>query len=117
MVAHVLLTGVHQWLVVPALQLAEGQRLGHEPPAPLAGEHLLVNRRDVPFGPRFGEKIVEQLAMLRRMAEFFLFARVVAYVEEQARVVFAVDKFVGARRIIINGLMVPSAMYSPNTSS
>ncbi|MNY24229.1 hypothetical protein D3C86_1579320 [compost metagenome] len=81
-VAHVLLTGVHQRLVIPALQLAEGQRLGHETSAPLAGEHLLVNRRDVPFGPRFGEKVVEKLAMLRRMAEFFQFARVVVYVEE-----------------------------------
>ncbi|MCY1398572.1 hypothetical protein D9M71_136070 [compost metagenome] len=82
MVTHVLLTGVHQRLVIPALELAEGQRLGHEASAPLAGEHLLVNRRNVPFGPRFGEKIVEQLAMLRRMTEFFQFARVILYVEE-----------------------------------
>ena len=82
MVAHVLLTGVHQRLVIPALQLADGQRIGDETPAPLAREHLLVNRRDVPFGPRFGEKIVEQLAMLRRLAEFFLFARVIVYIEE-----------------------------------
>ena len=53
MVAHVLLTGVDQWLVIPALQLALGQRLKHQASTALAGEHLLVDRRDVPFGPRF----------------------------------------------------------------
>ena len=77
MVAHVLLTGVHQWLVIPALQLADGQGIGDETPASLAREHLLVNRRNIPFGPCFGEKIVEQLAMLRRLAEFFQFPRVI----------------------------------------
>jgi hypothetical protein len=41
-VAHVLLAGVHQRLVVPALQLADGQRLGHQAAAALAGQHLLA---------------------------------------------------------------------------
>src|SRR5450830_1511010 len=81
-VAHVLLTGVHQRLVIPALQLADSQGFGDETPAPLTGEHLLVNRRNVPFGPRLGEKIVKQRPVLRRLAEFFLFTRVVMYVEE-----------------------------------
>ena len=39
MVAHVLLTGVHQGLVIPALQLADGQRLGDKTPTALAREH------------------------------------------------------------------------------
>ena len=65
MVAHVLLTGVHQWLVIPALQLAFGQRLEHQATTALAGEHLLVDRRDVPFGPRFIQKRLEQWPVFR----------------------------------------------------
>src|SRR3990167_7534108 len=55
-VAHVLLTGVHQGLVIPALQLADGQRLGDKTPTALAREHLLVDRRDIPFGACFSEE-------------------------------------------------------------
>ena len=82
MVAHVLLTGVHQWLVIPALQLALGQCFKHQTAAALAGEHLLVDRRDVPFGPRLVQEGCKQRLMLRRLAEFFLFTRVVVYVVE-----------------------------------
>src|SRR5471032_424826 len=64
-VAHVLLTGVHQWLVIPALQLALGQRLKHQAATALAGEHLLVDRRDVPFGPRLTQKRLEQWPVFR----------------------------------------------------
>lgn len=81
-VAHVLLAGVHQRLVIPALQFADGQGVGDETPASLTGEHLLVDRRDIPFGPRFGEKLLEKLPMLRQLAEFFLFLRIVMYIEE-----------------------------------
>ncbi|MNS87929.1 hypothetical protein D3C72_1218860 [compost metagenome] len=77
-----MLTGVHQRLVIPALQLADGQGVGDETPAPLTREHLLVDRRNIPFSPRFGEKVVEKLTMLWRLAEFFQFARVIVYVEE-----------------------------------
>lgn len=87
MIAHVLLTGIHQWLVIPALQLADGQGIGDETPAPLAREHLLMDSWNVPFGASFGEKFVEKLTMLRRFAEFFQFSRVIAYIEEQARVI------------------------------
>ena len=65
MVAHVLLTGVHQWLVIPALQLALGQCFKHQATAALAGEHLLVDRRDVPFGPRLLQKRLEQRPVFR----------------------------------------------------
>ncbi len=65
MVAHVLLTGVYHRLVVPALQRSEGQGIGDEAPAPLAGEHLLVDRRDIPFRPGFGQEVVEQLLVVR----------------------------------------------------
>ena len=82
MVAHVLLTGVHQRLVIPALQLALGQRLVDQAATALTGEHLLVDRRDVPFGPRLKQKGGKQRPMLRRLAEFFLLARVVVYVEQ-----------------------------------
>ncbi|MNC83447.1 hypothetical protein D3C75_1374020 [compost metagenome] len=68
--------------MIPALQLADGQGIGDETPTPLAGEHLLMDRRDVPFGTRFGEKIFEQLLMLRRLAELFQFPRVILYIEE-----------------------------------
>ena len=65
MVAHVLLTGVYQWLVVPALQLALGQRFEYQAATALAGEHLLVDRRDVPFGPRLTQKRLEQWPVFR----------------------------------------------------
>ncbi|MCY1455549.1 hypothetical protein D9M71_726870 [compost metagenome] len=68
--------------MIPALQLADGQGISNETPAPLAREHLLVDRRNIPFGPRFGEKIVEQLAMLRGLAEFFQLSWVIVYIEE-----------------------------------
>src|SRR5450830_748329 len=65
MVAHVLLTGVHQWLVIPALQLALAHGGGDETTAPLPAEHLLVDRRDVPFRPGFGQEVVEECLVLR----------------------------------------------------
>ncbi|MNF12836.1 hypothetical protein D3C80_2144710 [compost metagenome] len=56
--------------------------MGDKTPAALAREHLLVDRRDIPFGACFSEECFEQLQMLGRLAEFFLFARVVVYIEE-----------------------------------
>ncbi|MOA16247.1 hypothetical protein D3C78_1364500 [compost metagenome] len=93
MVTHVLLAGVHQRLVIPALEFAQGQRLGDETAAPLAGEHLLMNGRDVPLGTRLGEKFGEQGLMLRGLAEIFQLLGIIANVEQQARVIFAVDEF------------------------
>jgi hypothetical protein len=63
MVAHVLLTGVYQRLVIPTLQLADCQRLGDKTSTTLAGEHLVVYRRYIPFGPSFSQEISEQLLM------------------------------------------------------
>ena len=47
MVAHVLLAGVHQGLVVPGGELALGQGGGHKAAAALAGQYLGVQRGNV----------------------------------------------------------------------
>ncbi|MOA34336.1 hypothetical protein D3C78_1557040 [compost metagenome] len=80
--------------MVPALEGAQGQCLRYKTPPPLAGQHVLVDCRHVPFGSRLGEKAVEHFLVRGRLAELFAFLWVIDQVIEQAGVVFAVDEFV-----------------------
>src|SRR6218665_3764202 len=85
-VAHVLLTGISERLVVPALEGAQGQRLGYEAAPTLAGQYLVVYDRNIPFAACLTEKGGEQRLVLGRLAEFFQLERVLLGVVQQARV-------------------------------
>src|SRR3989338_6354268 len=80
-VAHVLLAGVDQRLVIPALERAQGQGLGDETPSALAGEYLLIKGRQGPFGPCLGQECGEQRLVPGALAEFMDLVWILAGVE------------------------------------
>lgn len=82
MVTHVLLAGIYQWLMVPAVQLADSQRLGYQAATALAGQHLLAQAGHVPTLSGFLDERLQQRLVVRAAGEVLPLVRVAVKIIE-----------------------------------
>ena len=86
MIAHVLLAGIDEGLVIPAGPLALLQGRRDEAPPPLAGQYLAVQARQIPALANLGLEAGEQLGVIGAGGQVLALQRIVLQIEQQRRV-------------------------------